>query len=130
MGSSDAPNLREPLQLNTEQVLAKLQENLADEQAKRMEATEAEKQARLTVQQKVLDEADNIVGYLWRQFGVSSWAQLEEQLTKFFEANDYRPKGIKPSHREDSLEKFVRVLSMASNKTLTVEPTDSLYDLL
>jgi hypothetical protein len=130
LGHSDTPDLREPLHLNKEAVLEKLRENLEEERAKRAEATEKEKQARLSVNQVVLDEADQIVGYLWRQFGANSWSQLEELLTKFFENNDYRPKAIKPSHREDSLEKFVRVLSMASNKDLTVEPTDSLYELL
>ena len=67
MGSSDSPNLREPLHLNTEAVLAKLQENLAEEQAKRQEASEKEKAARLSLEQIVLDQADQIVGYLWRQ---------------------------------------------------------------
>ena len=130
MSPTDTPDLHEPLHLNKDEVLAKLQENLAEEQAKRQEASDKEKQARLAVNQVVIDEADQIVGYLWRQFGAHSWAQLEEMLAKFFESNDFRAKAAKPTPREDSLEKFVRVLSMATNKTLTVEPTDSLYSLL
>lgn len=130
MGSSDSPNLREPLHLQTEAVLAKLQENLEAERAKRQEASEKEKAARLAVEQIVLDEADQLVGYLWMQFGARNWADLEKRLTDYLEQNDLRAKAVKPSHKEDALEKFVRILSMASNKTLTVEPTDSLYDLL
>lgn len=130
MASSDTADLREPLKLKTEDVLARLQEQLDEERAKRQEESERQKQARLAVNQIVLDETDQIVGYLWRSFNPTSWADLEKRLTDFFEANDLRAKAIKPSHHENSLEKFVRVLGMASNTTLTIEPSDSLYELL
>lgn len=132
MGSSDyhPGDLREPLKLKTAEVLARLQENLDEEKAKREEESERQRQARLGVNQLILDQTDQVVGFLWRQFGARSWADLEKRLSDLFENEDLRAKAVKPTHRENDLEKFVRVLTMAANDTLQIEPTDSIYSLL
>lgn len=120
---------QKPLNIKREDLIAKLQENLDEETAKR-EAKEARAAAdRQSVSDWVEEHHDEVVEYLGR--GIEgSWANVLKGLEDRFEGDAYVPKGATPTVRENDLEKYVRVLSMATDSTIEVTPDQPIYNLL
>lgn len=127
-------DLDKPLNIGREALVARLQENL-DEEKKERETVEAkERAARTTVQQFVEDHEDELIQWIGAGapggFGSGGWEDIAKNMARFFEDNDYKPKSARKSKRENDLEKFVRVLNMATDTTVEVKPNQPIYDLL
>lgn len=128
MGSEN--DVREPLEIPRETLLATLQENLDKAKAEREEAHAKVNADLAEFKDFVSAHQDEVAGYLAASFGFTTWSDLQKQVERLFEDRDYKPVGVKPTKKEGALEKYVRVLSLASNKSILVQPGDDLYPLL
>lgn len=120
------PDLNKPLTIDRDVLIAKLQENLDAEVAKRV-AAEAEQAA---VRQEALDAiAAFTPDELYNIF--RDYYSTEATTLKFDkEHKSYVTHATEPTRLENDLEKFVRVLTMASDKTVEITPNESIYKLL
>lgn len=120
------PTLNKPLNLKREDVITKLNENLATEVAKR-EALEAE---RTKEREEVLGLiAEFTPDELYNIF-LNRWVVDADALKLAKERKTFVTEEIKPTTRETDTEKFVRVLGMTDDKTIEVLPSEDLYNLL
>src|SRR5215471_16621071 len=130
MENPSRSDVREPLTIPRESLLATLQENLDTAKAEREEKHAKENAALDEFKAFLTDHLDEVSGYLVRCIGWNGWEETLKTFQRTFEDGDYAPAGVKPSKKETALEKYVRVLGLASNSTISVEPGDDLYPLL
>jgi hypothetical protein len=121
--------LPQPINVKTSEVVSKLQANLDEEKQKREVIEAREKEARLGIRQFVTDREDEIVEWFGRFFD-GSWSHVQEKLDEMFKDEAYVPKGLRPTEKENDLEKLVRVLAMATDETIEVHPDTPIYRLL
>jgi len=125
----DGVQLPQPINANREQVVARLQEQLDEEEKERQVVEAKEREARHGVAQFLTDHDEEVVEYIGRTFG-GSWRQVEERLAEMFKDDAYKPAKLKKGRRETDLEKMVRVLGMSSDETIEIQPTSQIFDLL
>lgn len=123
-------DIDKPLSIKREALIARLQENLDKEQAARadMEArAAASRQAAVdAIHTLTDDELHNIVA----RFLGGGGRDLVEQIQKAKEDETFVTPKLAVSRRENDLEKFVRVLGMASDSVIEVKPNQPIYSLL
>lgn len=120
------PDLNKPLTIERETLIAKLNENLAAEVAKR-EKAEADRAAE---RQEILDLIATFTPDELYNIFASNYTTDPAALKFDKEHKSYVTNEIKPTQTETDLEKFARVLEMATDKTLELTPNESLYKLL
>lgn len=123
-------DVREPLTIPRKALIGVLQANLDEATAEREEKNAAAIADMEAFKAFLADHADEVAGYVANSLGFSNWATSLTQVERFFEDRDWTPKAVKATVKEDRLEKFVRVLSLASNEAISVSPDDDLYPLL
>lgn len=127
--SVSTPEISKPLNINRGSLINRLQENLDKERRHREEVEAKEAEARRSFQQFFTDHEDEFIVFLGRQY-CGSWKDVQEHFEKLFEDGSFKPKGKSPSEKENDLEKFVRVLKMATDETIEVTPQQPIYHLL
>lgn len=120
------PDLNEPLIIPRQALIDKLEENLAAEVAKR-EKAEADRAAE---RQEMLDAIaaftpDELYNIFRRHYAEDVSTLKWDKEHKTFVTADLAPTPI-----ETDLEKFTRVLTMATQDNIEVTPNESLYRLL
>ena len=125
----DGVRLPQPINVDREQIVARLQEQLDEEQKEREVVEAKEREARHGAAQFLTDHDEEVVEYFGRKLG-GSWAAVLDHLEEMFKDDAYKPAKLRKGHRETDLEKMVRVLSMSADKTIEVQPTSPIYDLL
>jgi hypothetical protein len=124
--------MEQALHIPREALIAKLQENLDAETAKRKEAEDRRTENR----KKVLDAIksfsdDELVNIFSRNVCNASDAfSFVQWVERMKEGGEYKSVETYPSPTEDSLAKYVRVLEIATDKEIEVKPTDPIYPLL
>lgn len=120
------PDLNKPLTIPRTTLIEKLQENLDAEKAKR-EATAAEQvKAREEVVALIARFNDDELYNIFHQY----WTIDEETLKTAKKNKTFVTPAVEPSKKESDLEKFVRVLGLATDTEIEVFPSDNLYPLL
>jgi hypothetical protein len=123
-------DVKEPLEIPRETLIGTLQTNLDKAVAEREEKNAATIASMNAFKAFLAEHADEVAGYVARGLGFRNWEESLVQVTRLFEDTDFTPVAVKQTPNENSLEKFVRVLSLASNKTISVSPDEELYRLL
>jgi hypothetical protein len=125
-GEDVTPDLDKPLTIKRTVLIAKLQENLDKEVAKREEAEAAEEKGREDVLAAIAaftpDELYNIFAH--------NYSTKVETLKFDKDQKSWVTKDVIPTARETDLEKFVRVLGIASDADILLKPNQELYGLL
>lgn len=124
-GTMAHPDISEPLNIKRLDLIARLEENLAEEQKKREE-----------VAAKLAESKQEAIGFIKKspervlEWVVSLHGYGPEAFVKGFDNGAYTPKESVPTKTEDDLEKFVRVLKMSADETVSLTPQQDLYHLL
>src|SRR5215831_10366077 len=122
----DGVRLPQPINVDREKIVARLQEQL-DEETKEREVIEArEREARHGVAQFLTDHDEEVVEFFGRKVN-GSWATVLDHLEELFKDDAYKPAKLRKGRHETDLEKMVRVLSMSADSTIEVQPTSPIY---
>jgi hypothetical protein len=129
--SPNPGDVDEPLVIDREKLVEVLQGNLTEEQNKRIKAEDD----RMSNRQEIAAEIrawsdDELVNFFTRNVNVMSKFDFLEWSARVRESGQFKSAETKPTERETSLEKYVRVLNLASNSTISVKPHDEVYPLL
>lgn len=123
-------DIDKPLTIGRETLIGVLQENLDKEREAREKAEKnvADSRAKAIEALNALTD-DELYNLVQQNTGWGSEA-MAERLTKAKEDETYVTPKLATSRRENDLEKFVRVLGMASDSTVEVKPNQPIYNLL
>jgi CHAD domain-containing protein len=127
---TEGGELTVPLNVSREALIETLQANLDAEKQKREEA-----QAAITKRREAAEEAisslsaDELLN-LVQKYVNDSLDDIVEMVADAKATGRLKSADMKPGPKESSLEKFVRVLSMASDPNIEVQVADSIYSLL
>lgn len=121
-----------PLHIERVALIEALEVRLSEEQMKRREAEDKRTESREAVLEAVsnltADQIANIIHqHIVRATGNDA---IEEWVNSVVEEEKYVSQELKPSYEETALEKYVRVLKLAKDEEIEVEPTDPIYPLL
>lgn len=121
----------EPLVIAREKLVEALQTNLDEEKEKRQKAEEERASNRQEMAAEIDAWSDDEkVNFFTQSIGVMTKYDFLEWSARVREEGRYKSKETKPSEKESALEKYVRVLNMADNATISVKPHDEVYPLL
>lgn len=124
-------DISQPLHIPKDALIARLQEVSDEATQKRADAAAKAQAARQTVLDAVAqlspDQVANILDYKLGGYGDSKVVEFVEDVVKNdkFKTIDSVPTGI-----ETVLERTIRVLGLASDSTIEVTPSDSIYSYL
>ena len=126
---------KQPLHVKRTDLIAAVQKRFDEEKQKRADAEKARSEARqaavAAVQEFSGDQLTNIVAEYLKYIGsmadndyIVKWAKDKQ------EAGAFVTKELQVTLVETSLEKWVRVLELATDEEIEVTPTDEVYSLL
>lgn len=126
---------KKPLHVKRTTLLETVQKRFDEEKAKRAEAeanrTAARKAAVEAVSALNPDQLTNLAAeYLALTSGGHTNERIEEWAKDVAEHGKFVTKELKASSNETSLEKWLRVLEIASDEEIEIAPTDEIYVLL
>lgn len=124
------PDITEPIKLDRTKLIDRLNEIHAEEEKKRLDAKKKEDDARKEVEDFVKANVDRVAEFFKNRCGVSWGSTLEDLADREFRGDNYKPKDAEPTRRESDSEKFVRVLEMSADETVSLTPDQPLYELL
>lgn len=119
------PDISEPLNIRRTDLIARLEENLATEQGEREEAAAKLAESKQETIDFIRENPERV--FEWYLTKVNS---KPESLVSAFDNGAYTPKESVPTTKENDLEKFVRVLKMSADETVSLTPQQDLYHLL
>lgn len=120
----------QPLHIARETLLTQLRERQAEEQKKREEADAAVKARRQEAVEAVATLSPvEMLTLVQKQYGQDLDA-IVEMVKEAKETKRLIPADSKPNVTETRIDKWVRVLDLASDEQIEVTPTDEVYSLL
>lgn len=119
-----------PLHIDRQKLIDRLTEVAAEAAQKRQESTDAAKARRAslldTVSKLTADQVANILDH----FVCSGEKELEDWVTDKVDNEKFVSKELEITAIETNVEKQIRVLEMATDTSVELQPTDSLYAYL
>lgn len=125
-----AEELTVPLNVPRQSLIDTLQGNLDEERQKREDAEAAIKKRREAAEEAVASLSSDELLNLVQKYVTDSLDELVEMVADAKATGRLKSAESKPGPKESSLEKFVRVLTLASDETIEVQVSDDLYRLL
>lgn len=117
-----------PLHIDRTKLIERLQEVAAEAEASRQKASDSAKAARQAIldlaAQLTPDQVANLVDHFVGPCEPVKW------FTDAIEGDKFVSKDVAPTAIETAIEKQIRVLEMATDTTVELQPTDSLYAYL
>ena len=124
-------DLDNALTIPREAIIEVLQRNLDEVVAERRQAEQkkAENRQEMAAELRAWTD-DELLNFVTRNVPVTTTFDFLEWSKRVREEGTYKSTETQPTEKETSLEKYVRVLSLAENATIEVLPQHPIYPLL